>query len=473
MKFSSLILTANAIITSSDGFMTIVSAFSTSASTLSNNIRYSGSLSTFTSIDKRTSPLASFSQSYSQTIDLNDEFSPRDVQGMEQWALQNGVQKADGVELANSPSDNMDWQLVSYQDLQSGTPILFVPAGMVLSSNNLRQELGRDLESAEYEVCRLGELQEQRLPLFRLMVKILMEYEKGQDSIYFPWLNSLPKRFYNGVAMTETCFDCLPPYASKLAKFERDTFMNFFNGIDQGAIPLSRDTIDNYDACEWAYNVALTRFTEVWQPTRQKYIAPMADMFNHATNPNVEVTFDDQGNCNVYATENIPAGSPLTISLGNPTNPTPIFAKYGFLYNDCRTVFCKALDLQPQIEELGYNYDDLLFQVDTGEIAPKVYDIFLMRILQQSDMNLAAQFYEACTMNNEDAKQNFHQEYFQYTNQALQEHVGQILYDVDVLTQRAQSLDLNTHPRVPVIVAHNNLVRETFTKTQMSLQNMG
>jgi hypothetical protein len=27
-----------------------------------------------------------------------------------------------------------------------------------------------------------------------------------------------------------------------------------------------------------AYNVALTRFHEVWQPVRQKHIAPMADM---------------------------------------------------------------------------------------------------------------------------------------------------------------------------------------------------
>jgi len=468
MKFSSLILTANAIINISDECMTVVSAFSTPISNLSNNIRYQGSLSTFTSIDKRHSPLAS----YSQTIDITDEFSPRDVQGMEQWALQNGVQKADGVELTNSPDDNMDFQLVSYQDIQAGSSILFVPANMVLSSNNIAQELGRDLEAAEYEVVAMGELQAQRLPLFRLMVKILMEYERGQDSAYFPWLNSLPKRFYNGVAMTDTCFECLPPYAAQVAKFERDTYLNFFNGIDQGNIPLSRNTIDNEAACEWAYNVALTRFTEVWQPVRQKYIAPMADMFNHASNPNVEVTFDGQGNCNVCALENIPAGSPLTISLGNPSNPTPIFAKYGFLYNDCRTVFCKALHLQPQIDELQYNYDDLLFQVDTGEIAPKVYDIFLLKILQENDMNQAAQFYEACTLNNEEAKQNFHQQYMQYTIGALQEHVGSILYSVDVLTQRALGLDMNTHPRAPVIVAHNNLVKETFTRTQMSLQGM-
>jgi len=447
--------------------MTVVSAFSTPASTLSNAIRYPGSLSTFTSINKRTSPLAF------GVVDVTDEFSPRDLYGMEQWAIQNGVQKAPGVELATSPLDNMDWQLITNQDMQAGSPVLFVPSNMILSSNAVVHELGGDLIAAESALVQNNQLAAQRLPLFRLMVKILIEYENGQNSIYFPWMNSLPKRFYNGVAMTETCFDCLPPYAGWMASNERTFFLNCLNSIRQGYFNLQPSTIENEMVVQWAYNVALTRFTEVWQPSRQKLIAPMADMFNHATNPNVEVTFDDQGNCNVCAMENIPAGSPLTITLGDPSNPTPLFAKYGFLYDDCRTVFCKAMHLQKEIEELGYEFKDLLIQVDTGEIAPKVWDIFLFKILLDNDRNLADQFNTACKMSDENAKQNFHQEYYQYTLNAIQEHVGSIIYDVDRLTQKAQSLDVNTHPRVPVIVAHNNLVRETFLRTQQNLQNMG
>jgi len=467
MKFSSLIFTATAIISSSNGFTTVVSAFSTPASTLSNTIQYSGSLSTSTSIDKRTSPLAF------GLIDVADEFSPRDVYGMEQWAVQNGVQKTQGVELAPSPLDETDFQLVTSQDMQAGTPVLFVPSFMILSSNAVVHELGGDLIAAENALVQGNQLASQRLPLFRLMVKLLIEYENGQNSIYFPWMSSLPKRFYNGVAMTDTCFDCLPPYAGWLASNERSFYLSCLGSIRQGYFNLQPSTIDNEQVVQWAYNVALTRFTEVWQPSRQKLIAPMADMFNHATNPNVEVSFDQEGNCNVFAMENIPAGSPLTISLGDPSNPTPLFAKYGFLYNDCRTVFCKAMHLQKEIEELGYDFKDLLFQVDTGEITPKVWDVFLFKILQDNDRNVADQFNSACRMNDENAKQNFHQEYFQYTLGAIQEHVGTILHDVDRLTQRAQSLDVNQHPRAPVIVAHNTLVYETFTRTQQMLQNMG
>ena len=41
-----------------------------------------------------------------------------------------------------------------------------------------------------------------RTRVFRLMVKVLAEYEKGTDSPFYPWLNSLPRRFYNGASMT-------------------------------------------------------------------------------------------------------------------------------------------------------------------------------------------------------------------------------------------------------------------------------
>ena len=68
----------------------------------------------------------------------------------------------------------------------------------------------------------------------------------------------------------------------------------------------------------------------------------------------------------------IQPGESLKITLGDPTNPTPIFAQYGFLPNDCATIFCKAMHLDPIIKELGYDFKDLLFQTESGEIAPKV-----------------------------------------------------------------------------------------------------
>ena len=135
-------------------------------------------------------------------------------------------------------------------------------------------------------------------------------------------------------------------------------------------------------------------------------------MLNHSAEPNCEITFDDYGNCEVTTMYNIQPGTPLTISYGDPTNPTPvsvhlllgderervhfvrvcvpsalfiwpklssaclslfqIFAQYGFLPADCTTLFCKAMHLEPYIKELGIEFKDLLIQVESGEIAPKV-----------------------------------------------------------------------------------------------------
>jgi hypothetical protein len=305
-----------------------------------------------------------------------------------------------------------------------------------------------------------------------LMVKIMAEYEKGEESPYFPWLNSMPRQFYNGVAMTDACFACLPPYASICAMNERNAYSRFINAIRKGNLPLNQETIMDDQVGKWAYNVALTRFHEVWQPVRQKHIAPMADMLNHSTEPNCEINFDDMGNCNVQAIMDIQPGSPLTISLGDPTNPTPLFAKYGFLYDDCKTIFCKAVHLDAQIQELGYEYKDLLIQTETGEIAPQVWDVFLYEILQNSDPDNAGAFYNAVTGGDEATKEQYHGHYYSYTLDALKNHVYSILNDVDELTMKAQSYDLETHPRVPVIVAHNNLVKETFTMTGQALEQM-
>ena len=205
-----------------------------------------------------------------------DEYAERDVYAMEEWATNYGLQKMDGVELYTA--DGSDWQLISNQNIPAGSMVLYVPASICLSSDGVLQELGQDLELSENALVQMDKGTKQRLPLFRLMVKVLAEYEKGQDSMWFPWLNSLPRQFYNGVSMTNACFDCLPPYAAWLSSTERHNYYMFVNAIRKGWVPVSADTINDDRAVMWAYNVALTRFHEIWEPSRQKLIAPMADM---------------------------------------------------------------------------------------------------------------------------------------------------------------------------------------------------
>lgn len=402
---------------------------------------------------------------------LISEYVQRQVQPMEEWATTYGVQKAEGVQLYSM--DTTDYEVITQSPISAGSFVLYVPSHMILSSNAVQQEFGYTLEEAEMALVNLDWEEEQRLPLFRLMIKLLTEIEKGPESVYDPWLESLPKTFYNGVSMTDACFACLPTYAAMLARNERNTYSRFLNAIRQGYVPLSQETLKNDKIVKWAYNVALTRFEEVWEPTRQKLIVPYADMLNHSSQPNCEITFDSEGNCYVQALYDIQPGSTLTTSYGDPTNPTPLFAKYGFLPNDCTTIFCKAIHLEKQIKDLGYDFKDLLFETQTGEIAPKVWDIFLYELLQNHDPGSAEEFHMACKTNDEVTKEQYHGYYFAYTLDALKSHVYTILSDVEQLTMKAQTYDQDIHPRVPMIVMHNSLVRQTFTMTAALLEQIG
>jgi len=390
---------------------------------------------------------------------------------MEEWCVQNGVERIEGIQLYTE--DGADYGLSTQVDLPAGSTIVYVPSSTVISSDQVAEDLGGSLEAAENALIQMETLTARRIPLFRLMVFVLKEYEKGVNSKHYAWLQSLPRQYYNGVSMTEDCFGVLPPYAAKLAKSERENYNNFVAGLREGYVDIADEIVDDDTIVNWAYNVALTRFIEVWQPNRQKKIVPMVDMINHSSEPNVDISFDDDGNCLVTTLYDIPAGSALTISLGDPTNPTPIFAQYGFLPLDCTTIFCKAVHLDKQIKELGYDYRDLLIETQTGEVAPKVWDIFLYELLQYNDEEAAEKFYVACRTNDIETKEQYHSSYFQYTLESLKAHVYSMINSVDQLTISAISFDLGTHPRVPVIVAHNTLVKDTFANTALLLEQMG
>ena len=148
------------------------------------------------------------------------ESSARDIPSLDNWATACGVQRSDGFQLTSE--DGYDTFVTTQSDLAAGTPVLFVPSEMILSSNQIIQEYGR-LQEAESELQSFGITDQMRQ--FYLMVKILVEYEKGDESPWFPWLNSLPRFFTNGASMTTFCFECLPPLAALLALRER-TNMN-------------------------------------------------------------------------------------------------------------------------------------------------------------------------------------------------------------------------------------------------------
>ena len=132
-------------------------------------------------------------------IDIS-EAAPRDIPTMLEWAEVCGVQKAEGFELT-SDDGGFDVYARTVTDLPAGSPVVFVPEQMILSSNKAAAELRTDdMEDAEKLLKSLNA--EDEIRQFYLMIKVLLELEKGQDSPWFPWFNSLPRYYTNAASMT-------------------------------------------------------------------------------------------------------------------------------------------------------------------------------------------------------------------------------------------------------------------------------
>lgn len=191
----------------------------------------------------------------------------------------------------------------------------------------------------------------------------------------------------------------------------------------------------------------------------------MADYFNHATTTEAEIKYDDEGNCYVYTTMDVPAGSPLRISYtnGDNTNPSALLARYGFLDQETTATFCKYLIDRPsqEIIGLGYHESKMLFY-NTGEVSETVWDILLYQALGGINREEQQAFYDAHKQGDIDTKQAYHQHYFPQTSAALLEHVDSFLQRLGKVTNKAIDADINEHPRIPIILAHNEFVRNVF-----------
>lgn len=134
-----------------------------------------------------------------QLVDIS-QGTERDIGTMDEWAVAYGVQKAEGFEYTSS-DNGQDIYVMTTQDLPAESPVLFVPADLILTSTAARQELaGPGLEAAE-ELLDTLQIGDQRAQ-FALFLKILVEYQQGDQSPWFPWLNAMPRTYYNGASMT-------------------------------------------------------------------------------------------------------------------------------------------------------------------------------------------------------------------------------------------------------------------------------
>lgn len=129
-------------------------------------------------------------------IDINER-AGRDVGAMDEWATMCEVQRAPGFQLTTE--DGMDYSAMTTADIPEGSPILCVPGNMIISTSSVKAEYGPQSAAVD-TLVRYGS--GDQAGKFFLFLKIIAEYEQGDQSPYFPWLNSLPRLYFNAISMT-------------------------------------------------------------------------------------------------------------------------------------------------------------------------------------------------------------------------------------------------------------------------------
>ena len=159
------------------------------------------------------------------------------------------------------------------------------------------------------------------------------------------------------------------------------------------------------------------------------------------------------------------------MSYGDPTNPSYLLARYGFLDESSPATFCKIMIANPtqEILDVGYDHSRMLFFKNTGDVSQEVWDVLLYQLLGESNRNDQKTFYQAHVNGDHETKQAIHSHYFSQTRHLLQVHVDTFLGELDRLTRRAEGGNVEIHPRLPLLLKHNEFVKNTFLKVKARL----
>ena len=214
----------------------------------------------------------------------------------------------------------------------------------------------------------------------------------------------------------------------------------------------------------WVYQVVYTRSVETDDGDLK--LVPMGDYFNHGSEyQEIEESYDAEGNYYATTIYDVPAGTPLRKLYGDPTNPSHLFARYGFLDEDTPATFCKLIPphINKDMEELGYAENRMLFY-KTGEISQEVWDILLYQHLSSTNIRDKRALMDAHRQGDFETKQMLHEDNYPETSRLLLEHIEDFLTQLDKLSLKAEdrTRDFEDHPRLPLILAHNQFVLQTF-----------
>jgi hypothetical protein len=404
---------------------------------------------------------------------MMDPSIPRDLDAFKEWSDAHGIILAEGLELLSS--DEGDWSLNHSKDLKEAQCLLTIPKSMIMSSTKVKKELGSKVEKAS-SYLKDKKIEEQ-CHQFYLWIRLLQEFEKGSESRWYGWMQSLPRTFDTAVSMDDVELELLPPFAWTLAKMVRFHYRTFLEALEMVEDDtLSIEIKSNEELLQWVFNVV---FTRCWgkadfDDENRHDLVPMGDMFNHGEPSNVFIDYDEETNdCNIVLKEDADPSTSLKLSYGHATTPSKFLSIFGFVDLSQPKIFCQILSSSPSKRhvDVGYDTDKMLFDTRDGSISNEVWDFTLYSILEQLP-EIQELFYQAHMKKDKETKADLHKKYYLETCIVIKKHVDETLKVLDELLQKILALEKEDHPRLETIYRHNLFFHQTFWKVQQRLNVM-
>ncbi len=403
----------------------------------------------------------------------------RDVSSLGEWAEKNKIKISSSTSVTLDSGENYGITLDKTTDKYE--TILSVPKELVLDSERIRKAWIQHLQPSLDKIKRLG-LDESALN-FVLIVKIIYEHNLGDESVWYEWIESLPKAFDTGVFMDEVELDCLPPFALALANFQNQQLEIFGKSYELlKGTPIYVDSVTD-DFLKWAFNVVMTRCWRYEQSDDDDDIVrpiavPFGDMFNHREPPNVMVKDSDSFDAVEFVlSEDIDVPDDeergLYLSYGL-TNPHRFLTVFGFCDETMPEVFSQLLFSKPTPELINLGCEDrskMVYRTADGGISTSVWDCILYTLLAQVPEE-QTEFYSAHIENNIEKKMSFHIKYALEEALTLRNHVEGTANEFKDLVTKIDAMseaERSSHPRLEMIRRHNFFLYRTFDKVKQRI----
>ena len=345
----------------------------------------------------------SSSASASLTDLLESYDDERNVPLLQEWAADQGVTLAEGVQLVDNGLGDWGVGLADTQALEAQAPIMTIPQRLMLSSKDSQVQDFHDaiVQSMSTRTTTINNGQQQQLDYYApeclLMLRVLQQHAKGPESPWHCWLETLPREFATGLYLDQLERSHVERVASasligQQQQFEacRQACEDIHDNLPQ---ELKAYLSSNPNKLRWAFS---TVFTCSWRTTGggEATLVPLGDFLNHdSAQPNVAPQALEDGSIQLVAKHNLEPGSPLYLSYGLGNFPGRFLVTFGFwdrssLYMDANLTVPEAFPVDPS---------QLVVSTRNGGISEEVFSVGVYQFLLQrnpeaaQDMSVAQQ----------------------------------------------------------------------------------